>query len=216
METHVVSNLDSDTTYWFALRAYDEMANYGGISNCPNEATAALDDTTPPSANDKFLLFKLYGPIPIIGYIGIALLIGTVVYVGKKREKGRSKVSKDSGVTLSPTHSTDPSSLSSQLLPSSTPQEFSQRQSNEILVPIEDSGQGIVRKDSGATSSPIHPLGPSILSAQSLPSPQVQKVPQEQSSDELIPIEDLEPNFDSFDAKKPGNSYLTVCLRHGI
>jgi len=44
-ETHVVSGLDSDTQYWFAIKAYDEVLNYGYISNNASEKTL---DITPP------------------------------------------------------------------------------------------------------------------------------------------------------------------------
>jgi chitodextrinase len=40
--------LASDTTYWFAVEAYDEVPNYGGVSNSPSAITSS--DTTPPSA----------------------------------------------------------------------------------------------------------------------------------------------------------------------
>jgi hypothetical protein len=42
--------LSPETTYWFAIKAFDKVSNYGDISNSPNEATAAPGDYTPPSA----------------------------------------------------------------------------------------------------------------------------------------------------------------------
>jgi uncharacterized delta-60 repeat protein len=39
-ETHVVSGFMSDTMYWFAVKAYDEVPNYGNVSNSPHETTA--------------------------------------------------------------------------------------------------------------------------------------------------------------------------------
>jgi hypothetical protein len=48
LESHVVTGLVSDTTYWFAVEAYDEVPNYGGVSNSPSATTSS--DTTPPSA----------------------------------------------------------------------------------------------------------------------------------------------------------------------
>jgi len=48
-ESHVVSGLNSGTTYWFAIKAYDEVPNYGGISNSPSGTTTTPPDTTPPT-----------------------------------------------------------------------------------------------------------------------------------------------------------------------
>ncbi len=50
-ETHVLSGLNSDTQYWFAIKAYDEIPNYGNISNSPSEKTAKLSETTPPAVD---------------------------------------------------------------------------------------------------------------------------------------------------------------------
>jgi parallel beta-helix repeat protein len=44
-ETRVVSGLDPDTQYWFAIKAYDEIPNYGYISNNASEKTL---DIIPP------------------------------------------------------------------------------------------------------------------------------------------------------------------------
>ena len=49
-ETHTTSGLSSNTTYWFAVKAYDEVPNYSGISNTPSETTTTSSDTTPPDA----------------------------------------------------------------------------------------------------------------------------------------------------------------------
>jgi chitodextrinase len=40
-ETLVLSGLSSNTKYWFAIRAYDEASNYGGVSNSPSGTTLA-------------------------------------------------------------------------------------------------------------------------------------------------------------------------------
>jgi len=45
-ETHVVSDLKNDTRYWFAVEAYDEVSNYGDISNSPSGITT---DAFPPA-----------------------------------------------------------------------------------------------------------------------------------------------------------------------
>nr|MDO8099729.1 PQQ-binding-like beta-propeller repeat protein [Candidatus Njordarchaeota archaeon] len=39
-ETHVISGLASGTTYWFAVRPYDKVLNYGGVSNSPRGTTS--------------------------------------------------------------------------------------------------------------------------------------------------------------------------------
>jgi hypothetical protein len=40
-ESHVVSGLSVATKYWFAVEAYDEVPNYGGLSNSPSASTLA-------------------------------------------------------------------------------------------------------------------------------------------------------------------------------
>jgi parallel beta-helix repeat protein len=49
-EIHIVSGLNSGTTYWFAIKAFDEVPNYGAISNSPSGTTATPGDVTPPDA----------------------------------------------------------------------------------------------------------------------------------------------------------------------
>jgi hypothetical protein len=44
-EAHIISNLNLNTQYWFAIKAYDEVPNYGYISNNASEKTL---DITPP------------------------------------------------------------------------------------------------------------------------------------------------------------------------
>jgi hypothetical protein len=38
-ETYVISGLSVNTKYWFAIKAYDEASNYGGVSNSPSGTT---------------------------------------------------------------------------------------------------------------------------------------------------------------------------------
>jgi len=45
-EIHTVYGLQSNTTYWFAIKAYDEVYNYGNVSNSPCCTTP--EDSTPP------------------------------------------------------------------------------------------------------------------------------------------------------------------------
>jgi len=47
-EAHIISNLSLNTQYWFAIKAYDEVPNYGDISNSPNGKTLAIEEATPP------------------------------------------------------------------------------------------------------------------------------------------------------------------------
>jgi hypothetical protein len=41
-ESHVVTGLDVDTVYWFAIESYDDIPNYSGVSNSPNASTSDL------------------------------------------------------------------------------------------------------------------------------------------------------------------------------
>jgi hypothetical protein len=45
-ETHVVTGLTSGTEYWFAVEAYDDADNFGGVSNSPSSTTTTT--TSPP------------------------------------------------------------------------------------------------------------------------------------------------------------------------
>jgi hypothetical protein len=44
-EIHVVSGLSSSTRYWFAIKAYDEVPNYGDVSNSPSARTRIFSTT---------------------------------------------------------------------------------------------------------------------------------------------------------------------------
>jgi hypothetical protein len=50
LEIHILSGLSQGTTYWFAIKAFDEVPNAGGISNSPNNSTEIPSDSTAPSA----------------------------------------------------------------------------------------------------------------------------------------------------------------------
>ncbi|RDE17423.1 MAG: hypothetical protein C4K49_02885 [Candidatus Thorarchaeota archaeon] len=41
-ETHTISGLPSGLKYWFAVEAYDEVPNLGGVSNSPSATTIAI------------------------------------------------------------------------------------------------------------------------------------------------------------------------------
>ena len=60
IETHVVSGLNSNTQYWFAIKAYDEISNYGNISNSPSGKTAAVVFTLSTGWDDKELFCPIY------------------------------------------------------------------------------------------------------------------------------------------------------------
>ncbi|MBI2931274.1 MAG: DVUA0089 family protein, partial [Planctomycetes bacterium] len=49
LETMTVTGLFSSTTYYFAIKARDEVPNWGVLSNNPSAATAASADATPPA-----------------------------------------------------------------------------------------------------------------------------------------------------------------------
>ncbi len=63
-EIHVISGLISDTTYWFAVKAYDEIPNYSNISNSPSGKTS-----TP-----------LRLPVEII--VGVCVAVGAIAVIG--------------------------------------------------------------------------------------------------------------------------------------
>jgi hypothetical protein len=47
-ESHIVTGLYSNTTYWFAIKAYDAAHNYGGVSNSPSRRTLGVSLVTTP------------------------------------------------------------------------------------------------------------------------------------------------------------------------
>ncbi len=46
-ETRTLTGLDSLTTYWFAIKAYDDVDNYGEVSNSPEAQTKEADAPDP-------------------------------------------------------------------------------------------------------------------------------------------------------------------------
>jgi len=67
-ETHVVSGLDPDIQYWFAIKAYDEIPNYGYISNTASGKTLTVTSIPPLIAGYPWivLIFSLYFAISIV------------------------------------------------------------------------------------------------------------------------------------------------------
>lgn len=63
-ETHLISGLINGTTYWFAIKAYDEVPNYSGISNSPSG--------TPGEG----------GGLPIEIIVGLGVIVGAVATIG--------------------------------------------------------------------------------------------------------------------------------------
>jgi hypothetical protein len=81
-ETHVVSGLMSDTTYWFAIKARDSIPNFGGCSNSPSGTTATI--TAPPGGEPS-------GGLPIelialVGIVAVAVVIATVAVLKIKKK----------------------------------------------------------------------------------------------------------------------------------
>jgi hypothetical protein len=74
-ETHVVSGLNASTRYWFAVRAYDEVPNYGACSNSPNATTV--------SAVAGGLPVEI---IVVIVVVAVAVA-GVVVFIAKRRKQ---------------------------------------------------------------------------------------------------------------------------------
>ena len=49
-----VNGLTPGDTYYFAVRAQDEVPNTGGLSNSPSAVASLTSDATPPAAITKF------------------------------------------------------------------------------------------------------------------------------------------------------------------
>ncbi len=54
-ESMTVTDLSSDTTYYFAIKTSDRVPNTSALSNVPSGTTTAVPDTTPPSAVSDLL-----------------------------------------------------------------------------------------------------------------------------------------------------------------
>ncbi len=51
-ESFTVTGLTPSTTYYFAIKAYDDAGNYGAISNVPSKVTMALDNQAPNAVSN--------------------------------------------------------------------------------------------------------------------------------------------------------------------
>jgi hypothetical protein len=67
-ETYIVTGLSPDTTYWFVIKAYDEVSNYAGVSNSPYDFTSFIINE-PPSCDINYIPpnDKISGTITITG-----------------------------------------------------------------------------------------------------------------------------------------------------
>nr|MDO8135669.1 PQQ-binding-like beta-propeller repeat protein [Candidatus Njordarchaeum guaymaensis] len=74
-ETHVIFDLSSSTTYWFAIKAYDKATNYGAISNSISATTTAQ------SGGGGELLVLL---VAAAGIAAVAILVVIAVVKMKK------------------------------------------------------------------------------------------------------------------------------------
>jgi hypothetical protein len=78
-ETHIITGLTSGTKYWFAVNAYDEVPNYGGVSNSASGTTLAPSTGGGGGAGSQNIL-------PACGaIIASAVILVTVVSVTRKR-----------------------------------------------------------------------------------------------------------------------------------
>ncbi|MCE9585905.1 fibronectin type III domain-containing protein [Candidatus Uhrbacteria bacterium] len=55
-QSMTVSGLSANTTYYFAMKAADEVPNWSGLSNVPSRSTLATTDSTPPDAVSNLAL----------------------------------------------------------------------------------------------------------------------------------------------------------------
>jgi hypothetical protein len=85
-EVHIISGLDPSTQYWFAVKAYDETPNLGGISNSPTETTKAASGGN--SEGEPFNIALIIIPVAFGG-----LAVGAL---GVRVAKGRSGKSEKS------------------------------------------------------------------------------------------------------------------------
>jgi hypothetical protein len=75
-EEHIISNLTSSTRYWFAVRAFDEVLNYGGCSNSPETTT--------------LLAAWLVGSITYSAVVGVIIIVVVAGVLLVKRRKSKS------------------------------------------------------------------------------------------------------------------------------
>jgi hypothetical protein len=77
-ETFVLSGLSSNTKYWFAIRAYDEASNYGGVSNSPSGTTLIAS-----AAGSSTWL--------IVVALAVVAIVAILVLVHKKNKKRKRR-----------------------------------------------------------------------------------------------------------------------------
>ncbi|UCG69327.1 MAG: fibronectin type III domain-containing protein, partial [Thermoplasmata archaeon] len=71
-EIHTISGLDPGKTYWFAIKAYDEVPNYSGISNSPSGTTTMILDSTPPAQIDDLTVDSITETSVTLSWTGVA------------------------------------------------------------------------------------------------------------------------------------------------
>jgi hypothetical protein len=68
-EIHIVTGLNTGTTYWFSVRAYDEVPNRGGVSNSPSVTTTTT------------ILLVAGGGLGVV----ICVVVTAAIYMRKRR-----------------------------------------------------------------------------------------------------------------------------------
>ncbi|MFH1199608.1 MAG: PKD domain-containing protein [Candidatus Micrarchaeota archaeon] len=78
-ESFTVTGLSAGTTYYFAIKAGDEVPNWGLLSNVPNRATQPIPDTTPPSVSG---LAASPNPVEVGQAVNLSALVSDASGVG--------------------------------------------------------------------------------------------------------------------------------------
>jgi hypothetical protein len=68
-ETHVITGLSPDTTYWIAIKAYDKVPNYGAVSNSVSATTTAQGGGLP---------VILVAAVGIVAVVAVGVVIAAV------------------------------------------------------------------------------------------------------------------------------------------
>lgn len=74
IEMRTITGLASATTYWFAVKAYDKVPNYSGISNSPSGSTSGVS----------------FAVVVVSCIVGVCAVVAALVILGRKRLKRAS------------------------------------------------------------------------------------------------------------------------------
>jgi hypothetical protein len=78
-ETHILTGLTSGTSYWFAVMAYDEANNHGGVSNSPTVTTSSTGGAGETGAMPPEVIYI------VIGSVAAVVVVVSIIILKKRK-----------------------------------------------------------------------------------------------------------------------------------